>query len=86
MKGLDPTLKSARLANYIVALRKDLHRLSHACGEQHPAFLSPSHVEILDGQYGSRSVQELFGYHDGFGLPSPRDLEQLLEWDSAGVV
>jgi glutamate synthase domain-containing protein 2 len=32
MRGLDPTLKSARLANYLVALRKDLLDLAHACG------------------------------------------------------
>ena len=31
-RGLDPTLKSARLANYLVSLRKDLLHLAHACG------------------------------------------------------
>lgn len=36
VRGLDPTHKSARLANYVTALRTELTRLSHACGVAHP--------------------------------------------------
>jgi hypothetical protein len=36
MGGLDPTLKAARLANYLITLRKELLSLAHACGEPTP--------------------------------------------------
>jgi glutamate synthase domain-containing protein 2 len=40
MRGLDPTLKSARLANYLATLRKDLIHLAHATGHTHPALVA----------------------------------------------
>jgi glutamate synthase (ferredoxin) len=46
VRGLSPTLKSARLANYIVALRKDLLSLSRACGATHPACVTADQLEI----------------------------------------
>ncbi len=61
VRGLDPTLKSARLANYVLALRKDLLRLSHACGVPHPSLVTPSDVEIIDGRLKSAPVGEVFG-------------------------
>jgi hypothetical protein len=81
MHGLDPTLKSARLANYVITLRKELLQLSRACGVCHPALIGGNHLEILDGQFGSRSVHNLFEYEDGWGLPSEadcREIEQLM--------
>jgi glutamate synthase domain-containing protein 2 len=45
VRGLDPTLKSARLANYLLALRKDLLQLAHACGQVHRPW-SPSIASI----------------------------------------
>jgi glutamate synthase domain-containing protein 2 len=59
-RGLDPTLKSARLANYIVTLRKELLALSHACGVLHPALVPASRLELLDGQMHAKTVAELF--------------------------
>jgi glutamate synthase domain-containing protein 2 len=73
MHGLDPTLKSARLANYIITLRKEILQLSRACGVCHPALVGGDHIEILDGQFGSRSVYDLFGYDVGWALPSESD-------------
>ncbi len=61
MHGLDPTLKAARLANYVVTLRKELLALSRACGVPHPALVSPSQLELLDGRFGAQTVRELFG-------------------------
>lgn len=63
MRGLDPTLKSARMANYIMALRKDLLRLSHACGVAHPALVTTEHFEILDDALGAIAASEIFGGH-----------------------
>jgi glutamate synthase domain-containing protein 2 len=77
IRGLDPTLKSARLANYIVALRKDLLALSRACAVPHPTLITADHLELLDSRFGSKTVSELFGYGRGFGLPSDVDVEEV---------
>jgi glutamate synthase domain-containing protein 2 len=60
-RGLDPTLKSVRLANYLIMLRKDLLALSRACGLPHPSLVTPDHLEILDDQFHGRSLRDLFG-------------------------
>ena len=67
--GLDPTLKSVRLANYVVTLRKDLLALSRACGVDHPALISLDHVEVLDDRFGSMPAREVFGYEPEWGVP-----------------
>ncbi|MFG0331409.1 MAG: FMN-binding glutamate synthase family protein [Phycisphaerales bacterium] len=77
MRGLDPRLKSARLANYVVNLRNELLRLSRACGVVHPALVSSERLEIIDGRFGTRSVTEVFGYEAGWGLPSDEDRQRL---------
>ena len=81
MRGLDPTSKAVRLANYVVTLRKELVQLSRACGVVHPALLSSDHIEILNDHFGSSSVTELFGYRPEWGFPSPedcRDIERIM--------
>jgi glutamate synthase domain-containing protein 2 len=74
MRGLDPTSKAPRLANYLITLRKELLMLCRACGQAHPGMITGKQIEILDGQLGSTTISELFGYQDGYGLPSPDDL------------
>ncbi|MGE3405015.1 MAG: glutamate synthase-related protein [Vicinamibacterales bacterium] len=73
VRGVDPTLKSARLANYVITLRKELLALSRACGVAHPSLISADHLELVDGRYGSKTVAELFGYGNGVGMPSAAD-------------
>lgn len=75
VRGLDPTDKGARLANYIVTVRKELTRLSHACGVAHPGLLSADHMEILDEQFRSRALSEVFGYTPGWEIPSGPDID-----------
>ncbi|MEM7585361.1 MAG: FMN-binding glutamate synthase family protein [Acidobacteriota bacterium] len=75
MRGLDPTSKAARFANYILTLRKELLRLSRACGVPHPALLGNRHIEILDDHFSSTQARDLFGYQPGWGRPSQSDLE-----------
>jgi len=77
MRGLDPTSKGARLANYIVTLRKELLWLSRACGEPHPGLVTGEHIEILDDRYTSRTLYEVFGYERGWGLPGPADQREI---------
>lgn len=79
MRGLDPTDKSARLANYVTMLRKELLRLSYACGVEHPGLLTSDHMEILDGNFGSRPLYEVFGYQPGWEIPSAEDAEAVLK-------
>jgi len=78
VRGLDPTDKSARLANYVISLRKELMRLSHACGVDHPGLLSAQHMEILDGAFGGRPLREVFHYEPGWELPAAEDAAAVL--------
>jgi glutamate synthase domain-containing protein 2 len=78
-RGLDPTLKSARLANYVITLRKELLALSHVCGVAHPALVAASQIEILDGYFGGRSAAEVFQYEQGWGLPRLADRTTIVQ-------
>lgn len=73
MSGLDPALKAARLANYIVTLRKEMLQVARACGVEHPALLTTEQFEILDERFGAISATECFGYRPQWSLPSPED-------------
>jgi len=77
VRGVDPASKAARLANYIITLRKDVLALSRACGVPHPALISADHLELLNDRFGAQTITELFGYGRGFGLPSPTDCEDV---------
>jgi glutamate synthase domain-containing protein 2 len=83
VRGVDPTLKSARLANYILTLRKDLLALSRACGVPHPSLVTADNLELLDDRFGSKTIAEHFGYGRGFGLPSSADSDDVRRLMSA---
>ncbi|MDH5805566.1 MAG: FMN-binding glutamate synthase family protein, partial [Gemmatimonadota bacterium] len=65
VRGLDPTLKSVRLAHYMITLRKEIVRLSHAMGVSHPSLATTESIEILNGDMQSRSLAEISGYGNG---------------------
>src|SRR5215218_3284616 len=71
--GLDPELKSVRAATYISTLRRDLRKVSEACGVEHPGLIDSSAVEILTGRTASRPLREVYEYEPGWGLPSAVD-------------
>ena len=73
MRGVDPALKSARLANYVITLRKELAQLARSCGVEHPALVGLDHLEILDDRFRALSAREVFGYEPGWELPSAAD-------------
>jgi glutamate synthase (ferredoxin) len=73
VRGVDPTSKAGRLANYMITLRKDVLALSRACGVPHPALITADQLELLDDRFGSKTIAEVFGYGRGFGLPSATD-------------
>ncbi|MDZ4267308.1 MAG: glutamate synthase-related protein, partial [Mycobacterium sp.] len=76
-RGLDPEQKSHRLANYVLTLRRDLLKVSEAAGVRHPAMLSPSDVEILDGDRGHRPLAAVYGYRQGWGTPGPEIVREI---------
>jgi glutamate synthase (ferredoxin) len=88
MKGLDPTHKASRLANYVVSLRKEILQLTRACGLPHPALVSTDAFEILDEKFHSQTATEVFGYA---GLANRRagrrdELAQLMEVGAANYL
>ena len=61
-RGLDPTDKSARVANYVMNLRHELLELAKACGMPHPGLVDGQAIDLLVS--GSRSINlwEHYGY------------------------
>ena len=87
MRGLDPTNKAARLANYIATLRKEILLLCRACGVAHPAMITNRHFEVLDGRHGSTTPREMFAYEEDWGVPSEEDrraIESIMEAPGTG--
>lgn len=76
-RGLDPTSKGVRAANYIVTLRKELLGLSHSCGVWHPGLVTLDHFEILNPGSQSQAATAMFDQRPEWGLPSPEDQEAI---------
>ena len=76
-RGLDPTLKSVRCANYLASVRYELLSLARTCGRVHPALVPLDALELLDVDLQTVRVDELFGYEPGWGLPGPADVEAI---------
>ncbi|HYO39290.1 MAG TPA: FMN-binding glutamate synthase family protein [Nocardioidaceae bacterium] len=68
--GLDPQLKSVRVANYIKTLRRDLLKLAGTCGVAHPALIDADDVEVLWGNRSATLLREVYDYQDGWGRVS----------------
>jgi glutamate synthase domain-containing protein 2 len=77
--GLDPRLKSVRLANYIKTLRRDLFKVAESCGVEHPGLIDVDSVDILDGRTASTSLRDVYDYAPGWGLPSAADRQAIIE-------
>jgi glutamate synthase domain-containing protein 2 len=81
MRGLDPTHKGARMANYIVTLRKEILQLSRACGVAHPSLVTADQCEIIDEKFGSLTARQVFQLAESveYGLPSDEQRKTFLE-------
>jgi glutamate synthase domain-containing protein 2 len=77
-RGLDPQLKSVRVANYIKTLRRDLVKVAEACGVEHPGLIDSQAVEVLDGRTASTKLREVYGYDPSWGLPSAEDQAEIV--------
>jgi glutamate synthase domain-containing protein 2 len=77
-RGLDPELKSIRVANYIKTLRRDLMKVAEACGVEHPGLIDSGSVEVLDGRTAATPLHDVYGYQPGWGLPSEADRKEII--------
>ena len=77
-RGLDPQLKSVRVANYVKTLRRDLVKVAEACGVEHPGLIDSGAVEVLDGRTASTPLREVYGYDQSWGLPSAADQAEIV--------
>jgi hypothetical protein len=77
MRGLDPDLKHARAANYIVGLRGELLSLARACGARHPALVDAGRIEVVDPGFRSRPLREVFGLREEWPVLSPARREEI---------
>ncbi len=71
-RGLDPTLKSVRFANYVSSLRRDLLKVAEAVGVIHPGLIGPDDVDVVDGVRSTRAIREVYGYEPGWGVVGPQ--------------
>ncbi|MFG6685881.1 FMN-binding glutamate synthase family protein [Mariniflexile sp. HNIBRBA6329] len=61
--GIDPTLKSERLAQYFKTFRKELIEITHATGYEHPCQFKMSDVEInVDDHNLSKELNKTYMY------------------------
>lgn len=75
--GVEPVSKGERVASYIKTLRRDLLKVSEACGVEHPSLIGPDSVEIIDMLADGRLLDEVYGYQPGWGYPSRRDQDAI---------
>ncbi|MDH3682876.1 MAG: FMN-binding glutamate synthase family protein [Acidimicrobiia bacterium] len=79
MRGLDPGVKSARVANYLVSLRHDLLRLTHACGVAHPAMVGGEAIELLLGGEETVPLWDKYDYDSSWRDPATERLKAVAE-------
>jgi glutamate synthase domain-containing protein 2 len=70
-RGLDPDDKAQRVKNYVVALRRDLIKVSEAIGVCHPGLIGPDDVDLVDGVHAAAGLREVYGYEPGWGELGP---------------
>src|SRR4051794_15555141 len=75
--GLDPVLKSERLANYVKTLRRDLLKVSESCGVAHPALIGVDDIDVLYGNNTATPLREVHGYEPGWGTVGDRLREEI---------
>ena len=64
--------------NYIRTLRRDLLKVSEACGVPHPGLISTGDLDILKGHESARSLREVYGYEAKWGPPNEFDAAEIV--------
>lgn len=62
--GLDPTVKSVRVANYCLNMVREVEMIAHACGVQEPRALEPQHVRIVGSDGSSLPMEQFYKNSD----------------------
>ncbi|QHI34893.1 Glutamate synthase [NADPH] large chain [Kordia antarctica] len=80
--GIDPTLKSVRLAQYFKTFRKEFVEITHAAGHEHPCQFNMKDVEVnVDDHNLSKELDSTYMYEKTVvpftGMQSLRDCEYL---------
>ncbi len=78
VRGLDPDSKSERVHNYVVALRRDLMKVSEAVGVCHPGLIAPDDIDVVDGLRTTEAMREVYGYEPGWGELGPALREDIV--------
>ena len=61
--GIDPTLKSARLAQYFKTFRKEFIEITHAAGYEHPCQFTMKDIEVnVDDHNLSKELENTYMY------------------------
>ncbi len=60
--GLDPLNKGDRLANYVMALRYEIRRLSNAVGVVHPSLVPPGTIDLLESPDSTIGLLDRYAY------------------------
>ena len=61
--GIDPTLKSARLAQYFKTFRKELVEITHAAGYEHPCQFRMADIDVnVDDHNLSSELDKTYKY------------------------
>jgi glutamate synthase domain-containing protein 2 len=70
-RGLDPQDKAERVEKYVLALRRDLLKVSEAVGVSHPGLIGPEDIDLVEGTRSTRGLLETYGYEPGWGHLGP---------------
>ena len=76
-RGVDPTSKAQRAANYLRSLRRELVKVSGAVGVPHPGLIGPGDVELAWGTREARTLADIYGYRPEWGLPGSDDIREI---------
>ncbi|MFE6399904.1 glutamate synthase-related protein [Streptomyces alboflavus] len=76
-RGIDAPSKAIRAAGYLRTLRRELLRVSGAVGVAHPSLITPTDIDILNGDYEARTLGCVYGYKDGWGSLGPELADEI---------
>ena len=76
-RGLDPTLKSERVANYVANMTYDVGMIAHSCGVFEPRQLRRHHARVATSSGRSESLESLYPSEQmGARLFPPGNIDQ----------
>ena len=67
VRGLDPDSSPQRVKNYVVALRRDLLKVSEAVGVSHPGLIGPDDVDLVEGLRSTEAAPRRLRLRAGLG-------------------